>query len=101
MVYDTPTHDSCPVKLSPRARVSPMGKTLRRPRGAALNMTQVNYKVPDDCKTKLESVSQQLGVSAAEGLELILKHLELDADGLPAWADRNSLPEALPMAKAS
>ena len=100
-MYDTPIYDSSPVKLSPRARLTFMGKTLRRPRGAALNMTQVNYKVPDDCKAKLESVSQQLGVSAAEGLELILKHLELDTDGLPAWADRDSIPEALPMAKAS
>ena len=100
-MYDTPNHDSSPLKLSPRARLTSMGKTLRRPRGAALNMTQVNYKVPDDCKAKLESVSQQLGVSAAEGLELILKHLELDTDGLPAWADRDSIPEALPMAKAS
>ncbi|MEG9250225.1 hypothetical protein V6S67_19205 [Arthrobacter sp. Soc17.1.1.1] len=78
-----------------------MGKTLRRPRGAALNMTQVNYKVPNDCKAKLENVSQQLGVSAAEGLELILKHLELNDDGLPPWADRDIIPEALHMAKAS
>lgn len=72
-----------------------------RPRGAALNLAQVNHKVPDDCKVKLEYVSKQLGVSDAEGLKLIPKDLELDEQGLPLWADRDSILEALPMAKAS
>lgn len=100
-MYDTPVHRPSPGQPSPRARLSSMGKTPRRARGAALNMAQVNYKVPVDCKAKLEYVSNQLGVSAAEGLELILTHLELDEHGLPAWADRDRIPEALPMAQAS
>lgn len=78
-----------------------MGKTPRRPRGTALNLVQVNYKVPEDCKEKLEHISSRIGVSAAEGLELILKNLELESDGLPAWVDRRQLEEALPMAQAS
>jgi len=42
-----------------------------------------------------------MGLSASQGLEVILEHLELEADGLPAWADRNQIPEALPIQKAS
>ncbi|MBG6218731.1 hypothetical protein IWX75_003218 [Arthrobacter sp. CAN_A6] len=99
MFCDTPTVDA--PRASPSTRLSFMGQTLRRPRGSAVDTVQVNYKVPKECKSRLEEVSKRMGVSASEGLEKILMHLDLDADGLPMWVDRDQLPEALPMAKAS
>jgi hypothetical protein len=78
-----------------------MGKVLRRARGTGIGNVQTNYLIPPHSKQKLEDVSSLMGMSAAEGLEAILDHLELEADGLPSWADRTKLPEALPIAKAS
>jgi hypothetical protein len=96
------THSVSPrVKSSHIATVSDMGKVLRRARGTGIGNVQTNYLIPPHSKQKLEDVSSLMGMSAAEGLEAILDHLELEADGLPSWADRNKLPEALPIAKAS
>lgn len=81
--------------------VVPMGNVRRRPRGSGLSNVQTNYSIPAACKAKLEDVSDRMGLSASQGLELILERLELEADGLPSWADRNQIPEALPIQKAS
>jgi len=62
---------------------------------------QVAYYIAPEAKQALVEVSGKLGVTASEGLEMILTHLALEQDGLPAWADRDKLPEALPMAQAS
>lgn len=78
-----------------------MGQTLRRARGTSKGNIQAGYIIPPESKQLLADVSRRLGVSASEGLELILDHLELGSDGLPAWADRDYLGEALPMAHAS
>ncbi|MEG9250357.1 hypothetical protein V6S67_19885 [Arthrobacter sp. Soc17.1.1.1] len=78
-----------------------MGQTLRRARGTSKGNIQAGYIIPPESKQRLADVSRRLGISASEGLELILEHLELDADGLPTWADRENIPEALPMAQAS
>jgi hypothetical protein len=86
------------------ARFGLMGKTvLRRKRGTGLDNVQTNYSIPERCKTTLEEVSARMGMSAPEGLEVILDHLkkELAADGLPKWFNRSRLPEELPMAQAS
>lgn len=80
---------------------SGMGQLLRRARGTGIGNVQVNYTIPPESKKLLTAMSRKMGISASEGLELILDHLELEADGLPAWADRDKLPEALPIAKAS
>jgi hypothetical protein len=78
-----------------------MAKTPRRPRGTNAGNVQVAYYIAPEAKEVLVEVSHKLGVSAAEGLEMILTHLALEGDGLPAWADRDKIPEALPMAQAS
>lgn len=78
-----------------------MGTVLRRQRGTGVSNVQANYSIPQHCKDRLREVSKRMGLSDSQGLELILDHLELEADGLPAWADRDSLQEALPIAKAS
>ena len=78
-----------------------MGKTLRRARGTGIGNVQVNYTIPPESKKILTQFSRRMGLSASEGLELLLDHLELEADGLPAWVDRDQFPEALPIAKAS
>lgn len=78
-----------------------MGKTLRRARGTSKGNIQAGYIIPPESKQLLADVSRRLGISASEGLELILDHLELDDDGYPTWADRDRIPEALPMAQAS
>lgn len=83
------------------ASVSVMGTVLRRKRGTGISNVQTNYAIPKHCKDKLHDVSERMGLSDAQGLELILNHLELESDGLPAWVDRQSLQEALPIAKAS
>ncbi|NHW49436.1 hypothetical protein HAV21_21505 [Paenarthrobacter sp. MSM-2-10-13] len=78
-----------------------MGTVLRRQRGTGMNNVQANYSIPPHCKDLVREVSRRMGLSDSQGLEQILIHLELEADGLPAWADRDSLQEALPIAKAS
>lgn len=78
-----------------------MGKTLRRARGTSIGNVQVGYTIPPESKQLLADISRTLGISASEGLELVLANLELEADGLPSWVDRDRLPEALPIAKAS
>ncbi|WP_461165373.1 hypothetical protein [Arthrobacter sp. R4-81] len=90
-----------PIKPSHMAIVSHMGNVLRRRRGTGVSNVQTNYSIPKHCKDKLHAVSERMGMSDAQGLELILEHLELEADGLPFWVDRESLQEALPIAKAS
>lgn len=92
---------SAPLKRSPMANVSHMGNVLRRKRGTGVSNVQTNYSIPKHCRDKLHEVSERMGMSAAQGLELILEHLEVESDGLPAWVDRDSLQEALPIAKAS
>jgi hypothetical protein len=88
-------------KPSHMAIVSHMGNVHRRRRGTGVSNVQTNYSIPKRCKDKLHDVSERMGMSDAQGLELILEHLELEADGLPVWVDRASLQEALPIAKAS
>lgn len=78
-----------------------MGKTLRRARGTSIHNVQVGYMIPPESKQLLADISRRLGVSASEGLEMVLAHLELEDDGLPAWVDRDQISEALPIAKAS
>lgn len=93
---------SAPLNPSPMASVSRMGNVLRRKRGSGVSNVQSNYSIPQHCKDKLHEVSERMGMSDSQGLELILEHLELESDGLPAWVvDRDSLQEALPIAKAS
>ncbi len=77
-----------------------MGQTLRRARGTSIGNIQVGYTIPPEHKQLLADISQRLGVSASQGLEMVLDHLELEDDGLPTWVDRDQLPEALPIAKA-
>lgn len=86
---------------SPMNSLVSMGNVQRRPRGSGLSNVQTNYSIPVSCKTKLHDMSDRMGISASQGLELILERLELEADGLPAWADRSQIPEALPIQKAS
>lgn len=95
------TRESAEVKPIPRDRFAGMGKTLRRARGTGIGNVQVNYTIPPESKRVLTDFSRRMGISASEGLEMVLAHLELEADGLPAWVDRDQLPEALPIAKAS
>jgi hypothetical protein len=78
-----------------------MEKSPRRPRGANADSVQVGYWIPRDAKQVLVDVSDKLGVSASEGLEHILNHLERDADGLPLWADQVRLSKDSHVAKAS
>jgi hypothetical protein len=92
---------SATLNRSPMANVSHMGNVLRRKRGTGVSNVQTNYSIPRHCKDKLHEVSERMGMSDAQGLELILENLELESDGLPAWVDRDSLQEALPIAKAS
>jgi hypothetical protein len=89
------------VKDSPMPTVIPMGNVQRRRRGTGLSNVQTNYSIPAACKAKLHTMSERMGISDAQGLELLIDNLELEADGLPAWADRSQIPEALPIAKAS
>lgn len=96
---DTPTGSMRPASASHTFRH--MAKPPRRPRGANARNVQVAYYIAPEAKQTLVEVSHRLGVSAAEGLEIILTNLALENDGLPAWADRDRIPEALPMARAS
>lgn len=73
---------------------------IRRKRGSVDGYKQVNYLIPPERKLLLEEVSRRMHVPAAEGLSQILAHLELERDGLPAWFDRDQLPEELPIRKA-
>lgn len=99
IMRDTPRFAQ--VTATPRDRFTDMGQTLRRARGTGIGNVQVNYTIPPESKKLLTAMSRKMGISASEGLELILDHLELEVDGLPAWADRDQIPEALPIAKAS
>lgn len=96
---DTPTGSAQPAR--PRHTVIHMAKPPRRPRGANAGNVQVAYYIAPEAKQALVEVSHRLGVTASEGLEMILTHLALENDGLPVWADRDKIPEALPMARAS
>lgn len=78
-----------------------MEKSPRRPRGANADSVQVGYWIPVESKQVLVDVSRKLGVSASEGLELILTHLERDANGLPAWANQAQSSKDCHVAKAS
>lgn len=84
-----------------RDRFGCMAQVLRRARGTSIGNVQVGYTIPPESKQLLAEISRRLGISASEGLELVLSHLELAEDGLPVWADRDQLEEALPMAQAS
>lgn len=65
-----------------------MAQMQRRKRGSGVGNVQVSYSIPQHSKDKLQGAAQAMGVSAARCLELVLNHLELESDGLPAWADR-------------
>lgn len=79
-----------------------MVNVRRRPRGSldrALYI-QTNYTISRANKHLLESFSNSLGITSAEGLDHVLSQLgeEIKAshDGLPPWIDRNQIPEELP-----
>lgn len=87
--------------LTVKDKFDPMAQILRRARGTSIGNVQVGYTIPPESKQLLADISRRLGISASEGLELVLAHLELADDGLPVWVDRNQLEEALPLAQAS
>lgn len=101
--HDTP---SKPSHLIPSVNASFATMTtspVRRKRGTGIGNVQLVTTVPKTDKQLVVDLAEQLGLSQSEAMEVILKHLrtELAHDGIPVWFDRNQLPEALPIAKAS
>lgn len=97
---DTPERSDANLKV--KTRFGRMAQIVpRRARGTSVNNIQAGYTLPPESKQFLADISKRLGISASEGLELVLAHLELADDGLPVWADRSHIEEALPMARAS
>lgn len=76
---------------------------VRRKRGTGIGNVQLVTSVPASDKQIVVDFADQVGLSQSEAMEVILKHLreELAADGIPTWFNRERLPEALPIAKAS
>lgn len=76
---------------------------VRRKRGTGIGNVQLVTSVPEADKQLVVDFADLVGLSQSEAMEVILKHLrtELAQDGIPTWFDRNQLPEALPMSKAS
>lgn len=72
----------------------------RRARGTSTRNIQAGYTIPPESKQFLADISRRMGVSASEGLEQVLAHIELNEDGLPSWVDHVE-EETLPMARAS
>ncbi|RNL59193.1 hypothetical protein D7003_02740 [Arthrobacter oryzae] len=63
----------------------------------------MNTLVPQQDKDFVFDLAKRMGMSTGEAMELFIRHLrtEVDRDGLPVWFNRNAVPEALPIAKAS
>lgn len=68
-----------------------------------MDNVQLVTTVPKSEKQLVVDLADRLGLSQSETMEVILKQLrtQLAADGIPVWFDRNQLPEALPIARAS
>lgn len=75
----------------------------RRLRGTARDNVQLNTLVPQQDKDFVFDLAKRMGMSTGEAMELFIRHLrtEVDRDGLPVWFNRSTVPEALPIAKAS
>jgi hypothetical protein len=100
MAHDTPERSALNLKVKTRFRG--MAQVVpRRARGTSIDNIQAGYTIPPESKKFLADISLRMGISASEGLELVLRHVELADDGLPVWADREHIEEALPMAQAS
>ena len=101
LIQNSDTPPSSSKSSRTKARLFSMEKSPRRPRGANADNVQVGYWISHEAKQVLIEVSDKLGVSASQGLDLILTHLERDADGLPLWADQVPLSKDSHVAKAS
>ena len=68
-----------------------------------MDNVQLNTLVPQEDKDFVFALAKRMGVSTGEAMERIIAHLrtEVQQDGLPSWFNRNQMPEALPIAKAS
>lgn len=58
-----------------------------RPRGTVLSKVNLYAKVDAPLKAKLDKVADAVGISQGGALELVLEHLEIDANGRPSWYD--------------
>lgn len=64
-----------------------MNTRQRRLRGTAAERPALYARVDHSCKAKVERVADALGISQAQALELLLLHVEVDANGRPPWYD--------------
>lgn len=71
----------------------------RRARGAAKNASPLFVRIDPQMIAVADEVAERLGVSKAEFMEEVLRHLELNDEGVPNWWTR-SVPkreETLPL----
>lgn len=57
----------------------------RRPRGSLKQPIQVGYTVERLTKDRFDAIARRAGVSSAALFELLVEHVELTDQGLPAW----------------
>lgn len=74
---------------------------LRNERGVAKHWPAVNHRVDPEFKAIIQRTAERLDCSQAVALNLILEHLDLTVDGLPAWVEQEyPTKEALPLRTA-
>lgn len=98
---DTPP----PGATGARCAIDTGSMARRRQHGSLKDPVAVTYRIERDARDQLRDVAVRSGVSCAELLETLIARIDLDADGLPVWADemasrRNRVKE-LPIDKAA
>lgn len=81
-----------PELLISQALVSGFVTSRRRPRGSAKNAEPLYVRIDPQMNAVADQVAQRLGVSKSDFIEELLRHVELDPDGVPSWWTR-PLPE--------
>lgn len=65
---------------------------MRNQRGVAKHWPAVNHRVDPELKAIIERTAQRLDCSQAVALNLILEHIRLTLDGVPAWVEEEEEP---------
>jgi len=76
----------------------------RRSRGSNVNRSQVVVRVGPEIKAKIDRVADALAISQSAAFELIVEHIEVDANGRPSFYDgplASDVNEELPLASSA
>ncbi|WP_434923253.1 hypothetical protein ACR9WD_16555 (plasmid) [Glutamicibacter sp. PAEs-4] len=71
----------------------------RRPRGTLHEPTSIGWKVEKASKDRFAELAEKSGYTSAAFFDLMVKTVELDSRGIPAWVPTEIEKDQLPIDK--